>query len=92
MQIFKVHYEGEVTVSCPEAIQTFVAADGFVYICTEGEGQAGWEETTRAEYEAAGGVIPGDNPKQPSLGEIKENQLILMDAIATLYETVAGGD
>lgn len=37
--------------------------------------------------------MPAPTPPTPAptLEEIKENQLILMDAVATLFETVAGG-
>lgn len=36
-------------------------------------------------------ISPPDLLIEPTLAEIKENQLILMDALATLYETVTGG-
>lgn len=52
-----------------------------------------WTEVTEAEWIAIQPVIP--TPAQPSieqqLAEVKQNQLILMDAIATVFETISGG-
>lgn len=47
--------------------------------CIEPEGE--WE------YEQS---IPKQD-ESPTLAEIKENQIVIMDALATLFETVMGG-
>ena len=63
------------------------AAEAVVQI--EGDLQEGWVEITQAEFEAiAPPNIEVVAPIEPTMAEIKENQLILMDAIATLFETI----
>lgn len=54
-----------------------------------GELQEGWTEITQADFEAICPPIPViEEPPQPTMVELKENQLILMDAVATLFETI----
>ena len=54
-----------------------------------GELQEGWTEIAQAEFEAICPPAPViEEPPQPTLDELKENQLILMDAVATLFETM----
>lgn len=49
-----------------------------------------WQEITEEEFNMVKPVNPV--PTTPiALDELKTNQLILMDAIATLFETVIGG-
>lgn len=48
------------------------------------------------KYDAATGTwmdmpAPPSVAPAPTMQELKENQLILMDAVATLFETVSGG-
>jgi hypothetical protein len=47
--------------------------------------QPGWVELTEEEYLSAGGIIP-QKERITQLAEIQENQLIIMDALATIYE------
>lgn len=53
---------------------------------------ASWTVITESEYLAGMPTVETQEPTpQPTNAEIAENQLIIMDAIATLYETVTGG-
>lgn len=53
---------------------------------------ANWTIITEAEYLAGIPTVETHEPTpQPTNAEIAENQLIIMDALATLYETVTGG-
>lgn len=52
--------------------------------------QSGWTELTEEEYLSAGGIIPQEERitqlEEITNAEIQENQLIIMDALATIYE------
>lgn len=51
--------------------------------------QEGWDYDI--ETDVATTPIPVIAPPPITLDEIKDNQLVLMDAIATLFETMIGG-
>lgn len=68
---------------------TLCASDGYIYIVSEGLKEPEWIEVSQAEFEAVGGILPDVN--QTTLEEVKENQLVLMEAVADLYEAILGG-
>lgn len=67
-------------------------SDSEAVVQIDGNLQAGWTELTEAEYLAlVPPVVVIEPESEPTITELKENQLILMDAIATVFETMIGG-
>jgi len=50
-----------------------------------------WQEITEEEFNQARPAIPPPPPADPTLEEIKNNQLVIMEALADLYATMLGG-
>lgn len=77
-----------------EAIQTS-ATEAYVRVCTDVEPRLSWVEITEDEWNTVKASLPYTTPvkmqtAEEQFSELKENQLILMDAIATLFETMIG--
>ncbi len=73
--------------------ETIVATEQGIYARLLCEPQEGWQEITQAEFETIIGCVTPIEAQtvDEQLAEVKENQLILMNAVATLYETMTGG-
>lgn len=79
-----------------ELRQVLNMSAGEAYVALEREDEeaprGSWVEITTEEFRAIEDSIP--KPiivPEPTNAEIKQNQLIVMDAIATLFETMMGG-
>lgn len=90
MKLYKTLKTNDVVdISGNGILLTLCASDGYIYIVSEGLKEPEWIEVSQAEFEAAGGILPVN---QTTLEEVKENQLVLMEAVADLYEILGGND
>lgn len=71
---------------------TLVTADKVAYVASNGDSKETWEEITREEFKLVENQMSNKSPTvEERLAEVKENQIVLMDAVATLFETMIGG-
>ena len=72
----------------------FSETESYVKVQDSATVRDSWAEITEEEFNtkkaAPYEIIPQKTTRQ-QIEELKQNQLILMDAIATLYETMNGG-
>lgn len=92
MKIYKQSIIELQEVKIPQGVEISFSTDTDIYYTfmnndIDSEIITGMEEVSQADYEAVGGIIPGKEA-EISLPEIKENQIILMEAEATIYETL----
>lgn len=66
--------------------------EAYVKLRPEGEMRLSWQAITEEQFNQAKPiVVPINESPIPTIQEIKENQLILMEAIADLFEAIKGG-
>jgi len=72
----------------------FTSSDA-MYIATDGSGRDEWVEISKEEYVEAGGIVLEQETVEEKLArlesvneELKQQNLILMDALATTFEEI----